>query len=250
MALIQWNTNGFYSHLGELKLITAQIQPIFICIQETRFKGNQTGTLKGYTTFHKNRLDAGNASGGVAILAKNNYHAEEITLQTDLEAVAISTFVPQKITICNIYLPPNKPFSLLDMHNLIQQLPSPYLIVGDFNSHNALWGSKNTDRRGRIIEDLVSDQVILLNEGTPTHFCVSSGNLTCIDLSLCTASLAPNITWEVLQQHQGSNHFPIKIDLAPTSADPPTNIPQWNMNKADWDLCRKFNHFLNLIARI
>lgn len=33
------------------------------------------------------------------------------------------------------------------IQQLIQQLPSTFNLMGDFNTHNTLWGSTTTDRR-------------------------------------------------------------------------------------------------------
>lgn len=237
MTLIQWNSNGFYSHLAELQNIIAQTNPEFICLQETRFNRNKITTLKGYTVYQKNREDYRIASGGVAIFTANNIFAEEIPLQTDLEAIAITTYAPTKITICNIYLAPDLNFDLRQLHRLAIQLPTPYLILGDFNGHNTLWGSRQTDRKGRIIEEFIDDHLILLNDGTPTHFCARTGTLSAIDLSLCTPTLATRVTWEVLQHYHGSDHFPIKINFR-MILNKNNKLPgcHWNMKKADWCL--------------
>ena len=39
-----------------------------------------------------------------------------------------------KSIICSLYLPPHCKFSKHDLENLINQLPRPYLLLGDFNS--------------------------------------------------------------------------------------------------------------------
>ena len=39
--------------------------------------------------------------------------------------------------------------------NLLQQLPTPYILFGDFNGH-ILWGGQNNDSRGELIENLYS----------------------------------------------------------------------------------------------
>ena len=39
------------------------------------------------------------------------------------------------------------------------------LVSGDFNSHNTVWGSKDTDRNGDIIEDLIDEfDMVILND--------------------------------------------------------------------------------------
>ena len=58
----------------------------------------------------------------------------------------------KSITICSLYLPPHCKFSKHDLENLINQLPRPYLLLGDFNSHSKLWGCLDTNDKGEIIE--------------------------------------------------------------------------------------------------
>lgn len=216
MALVQWNLNGYYSHLGELPYLIYNTSPYYICLQETRLKPNQDIKMKNYYSITKNRLANTIASGGVAIMIKENIHATEINLNTNLEAVAITTNVPEinKITICNLYLPPNQTILQQEIEHLIKQLPSPFLLLGDFNSHNILWGSKNTDSREKKIEKVIDkDNIILLNDSRPTHFCVQTGKFSNIDLTMCDANLAPNLTWDVYPDLIG-NHFPLIISLS------------------------------------
>ena len=71
----------------------------------------------------------------------------KIDLQTELQPTAVSVTLDREITICSVYIPPS--FSLNSQHldNLLQQLPSPYILLGDFNGHNILWGGQNNDSR-------------------------------------------------------------------------------------------------------
>lgn len=95
--------NGFYSHLAELQHLISKINPLYICIQETRFKSTQTVNLRNHNVYRKDRNNPRNASGGVAIIVQNHLLTDEIPLTTELEAIAVSTHVPNvgKITICN-----------------------------------------------------------------------------------------------------------------------------------------------------
>lgn len=190
--------------------------------------------MRGYTIYRKDRVKSAIASGGVAILIKNSIAAKQINLTTNLEAVAITTIVPnfQKITICNIYLPQNHPFTITQIESLIQQLPSPFIITGDVNSYNPLWGSDDIDSRGRKIEKIINDGIILLNDQSHTHFCSRTGTFSKIDLSMCDATLAPPLTWETLQHIYGLGHFPIKIMFPTNSLNQPRKI--WNIKKVNW----------------
>ena len=79
--------------------------------------------------------------------------------------------IRQLITVCTIYLPPNDTLQQQDLNNLIMQLPSPFLILGDFNAHSPLWGSPDTNTRGQIIEDFIASNCLcILNNGENTYF--------------------------------------------------------------------------------
>lgn len=104
MTILQWNMNGFYSHLAELQYMISKINPQYIC--SSRFKRNQLGKLRNYNVYQINRPNTNIASGGVAIFASNP--TDQLYLTTDLKAVAIRTFLPNtnKITIYCLYLLP------------------------------------------------------------------------------------------------------------------------------------------------
>jgi len=40
------------------------------------------------------------------------------------------------VNVCNIYIPPSVELSLSDLEQLIQHLPAPFVLVGDFNAHS------------------------------------------------------------------------------------------------------------------
>jgi len=45
------------------------------------------------------------------------------------------------LTICNIYVPPSSVLDEQSLTSLLQQLPPPFILMGDFNAHHLLWGS-------------------------------------------------------------------------------------------------------------
>ena len=42
------------------------------------------------------------------------------------------------------------------LNNLTEQLPRPFIKIGDFNSHNEIWWRKKTDKKGKIIESILN----------------------------------------------------------------------------------------------
>ena len=47
------------------------------------------------------------------------------------------------------------PIELFDLQNVIDQLPSPFILMGDFNGHHTLWGCEDVNNRGQQLEDLI-----------------------------------------------------------------------------------------------
>lgn len=71
---------------------------------------------------------------------------------------------------------------------------------------------------GLILEDaLNSKNIIMINNGQPTHIMVASGQLSAIDLTFFSSDLGEKGNWAVADNH----HFPIgtETDL-PTSPLP------------------------------
>ena len=102
-------------------------------------------------------LSNGNQTHGSAIYARelsivknsNNMTIGDIeVLEVDLGAV----------TIIAVYKPPPSPFVMpeLDLNG------KPVVVVGDFNSHNTLWGYPNNNRDGELVEDWAIAQDLTL----------------------------------------------------------------------------------------
>jgi hypothetical protein len=76
----------------------------------------------------------------------------------NLEVITISIKVVSEITICNIYLPNQTNFNHTDLNNLINQIPKPFIITEDFNSHSPYWGSEKIDHGGKSIEKILENK--------------------------------------------------------------------------------------------
>lgn len=61
--ILQWNCNGFYNHLDNVRYLISQIDPAIICIQETRFKATHIPHFKNWKFFYKNKIDCSRWSG-------------------------------------------------------------------------------------------------------------------------------------------------------------------------------------------
>lgn len=238
MKIIQWNINRFYKKLDELKMLISEISPEIICLQETNFTNSNTGNIPNYSRFSKYRTSGLRASGGVATYVKSIYPSKKISISTHLEAITVTVkLIGIEVNICNIYLPNQQTFSENDLENIIKQLPKPFIITGDFNSHNVRWGSLKTDNRGKEIDKILeNDNLVLLNSMEPTHINSYNGNLSNIDLTFANASLSQRLDWSVLNNITSSDHFPIVIQFVSRFNDSNPNLERWNLKNPDWQL--------------
>jgi len=146
MKILQWNMNSFYKKLDELKILISDISPDIICLQETNFTDLNAAKLPYFNEYSKFRSSGLRASGGVTIFISSLYPSKQIFTSTHLEEIAASVKLNDiEVNLCNIYLPNQHTFSEKDLENIIKQLPKPFIITGDFNSQNIIWGSHNTD---------------------------------------------------------------------------------------------------------
>jgi len=156
-----------------------------------------------------------------------------------LEAVAV-TFLTHNTTItqCNIYIPNQTNLLLKDIENIIKQLPSPFIITGDFNCHSELWGSDKTDERGKIIEKVLdNDNIIILNNGDPTRFNSGNGNFSAIDLTFSNSSISHQLGWQVIPQIYSSDHIPILITIYKKNyKNKNSSLKRRNLKNPNWTL--------------
>ena len=61
-------------------------------------------------------------------------------------------------------------FNSQHLDNLLQQLPSPYILLGDFNGHNILLGGQNNASRGELIENFITkNDICIMNDTSYTY---------------------------------------------------------------------------------
>ena len=98
------------------------------------------------------------AVGGSTILVRDNILHSYVNLNTYLQAVAVRITLDKTPTLCSVYIPPNSALSLTQVKHLADQLPIPFIIMGDFNGYYPLWGCKTPTDKGKKIEDFLSQE--------------------------------------------------------------------------------------------
>ena len=96
--------------------------------------------------------------------------------------------------------------------HLLSQIHGPVMMVGDFNSHNPLWGSDYITPKGRVVENFISqNDLCLFNDSSYTFLHSGNGSYSAIDLSFASPTLFDRFSWEVHDDCCGSDHFPLYL---------------------------------------
>ena len=187
---VQWNCRGLKANFNELLLLLTGLCPSIICLQETFLKPTDNLNIRGYTLYNHFHQAGDRASGGSSIVVNNSVPQSQIHLNTNIQAVAVKVTLHKSIHVCSIYLPPGDRLNIAELEHLIAQLPKPFIIMGDFNSHSNVWGCRDTDQKGRIIEDVINrNNLLLYINKSYTYLHPGSGTYSAIDLTLADASI-------------------------------------------------------------
>ena len=154
--IIQWNCRGLKPRYKELILLLTLLRLSVFCLQKTYLKAEDNFTFKGFNTYNHIHSDCSRASRKSSIFVHSSCPQREINPKTDFQAVFVSVTLEKEITLCSVCIPPS--FSLKSEHliSILEQLPSPYILVGDLNDHNVLWGNKDNDPREELIENFIT----------------------------------------------------------------------------------------------
>ena len=208
--------------------------PACVCLQETMLGNTTPRSPTGYTLLRHPIIDDPIPGHGLAFLIHSSIAFRPLNINSTALVHAIQIQLETLITICNIYISPNDNITEELITNITQQLPEPYLLLGDFNAKHQLWGNDRSDARGRIIDDFITNHdAVLLNTGLRTHFHVQSGTESAIDLSICSPDLVAEASWDPVDDLYGSDHFPIKLTINNNDTLPERPI-RFNTKKADW----------------
>ena len=232
---LQWNCRGIRTGASDLQVTVGQHIPLAVCLQETKLSPESVFAIRGYSVFRKDLAVSTIAHGGVAVAVHHSVSVQHIPLRSPLQAVAVRLHLMRReLTLCSIYLPPGLALPSLELRRLMLELPSPVLLLGEFNAHNSAWGCENTDTRGRLLEAFIHEESLcVLNTGTNTHFTLPSGRTSALDLSIASPQLTPLFTWCVHDDSLGSDHFPVWLNYLgePVMGDRPR---RWKFERVDW----------------
>ncbi|XP_047992357.1 uncharacterized protein LOC125231054 [Leguminivora glycinivorella] len=126
-----------------------------------------------------------------------------------------------------------------ELLHILSSVPSPLVILGDFNVHHTSWGSHHCDSVSHHFLHLFDSlNLCVLNDGSPTRRVSFSQNpSSAVDISVSSSSLSSRLSWRVLPYSFGSDHFPVLLSFP----DPVPSISfsprfKYQTAKADWPM--------------
>ena len=86
------------------------------------------------------------------------------------------------ITLCSVYSPPSFAIKSKQLNSLLQQLPPPFILLGDFNGHSVLVAVKIMMPEENFI---TKSDICLMIDKSHTYLDSGKDNFLSIDISLC-----------------------------------------------------------------
>ena len=71
-----------------------------------------------------------------------------------------------------------------DLDEIVNQLPTPFLLLGDFNGHNFIWGSDDVNDEGRIVENVINKTNLCFYNAMIQHICIVKGIINMVFICL------------------------------------------------------------------
>lgn len=211
-TIFQWNANGLGAKIGDFRnFINSHRFPV-LALSEPRV--NASFRLSHYVV-HQSAKATG--VGRAMLCIRQDLPHDFIRASTDehfeFVACTVQLRTPRRLTVVSAYVAPNIRISDEQVNDFLSGLPQPFIICGDFNAHSVLWGSEHSDARGRLLEKFIEDRnLIILNDGSPTFF-RGHRYSSCLDITICSATVPRNIQWATGVETLGSDHMPVLISL-------------------------------------
>ena len=120
------------------------------------------------------------------------------------------------------------------LDDLVDQLPKPFILMGDFSSHHTMWGCANTNEKGQTLEKFVTEHnLVLLSNKSYTYLHPATGSFSYLDLTICSPEIFTDLNRKVSDDLHGSDHFPILVsEVGPSKQERPK---RWMLHNANWE---------------
>lgn len=249
MIFLQWNLRGVRANMDNLSIFVRENSADVVLLQETKLRGREAARLSGFRSFNRNVVcgEGQIAHGGVAILVRQGVDAERVLLDTPLQAVAVRLRLARVVTICSVYMQEKDRVSEGVLQGLIDQLGGDFVLVGDFNGHNPIFGHDTINGIGAMLEEIITkNDLVLFNNGEATHCNKRIGSWSALDLTLGSNTDWGDNDWFTLQDLGNSDHLPIIFELFRQRRRRFSVGRRFVEDKADWNLFQEVSRSIDI----
>ena len=210
--------------------ILADLRADILCLQET----HKDMTMPSIPGMHL-IVHHGSPVHGSAIYARDKAiisNSQNLSANK-MEILKVET---RHLNIMSVYKPPPTPFQWPE--NARQSRNKATVVLGDFNSHNTLWGYAKNNEDGEAVEAWATDQDLSLlhnakDPHTLYHRAWKKGYNP--DLVFTSARHFSCFSRTVCSPIPKSDHRPIAITVGPVLQPlESNNLPRFNFRKAKW----------------
>nr|CAH7748854.1 unnamed protein product [Callosobruchus chinensis] len=215
IKILQWNIRSIACSKGSLIHIINKYKINIIVLSEIWLKKHQCMNIKGFNVIQKLRDDG---YGGVAIYIAQSipYIEKEIYTvhNTGIEACAVELYSGEYSFVSIIYRPPSANVTTINGCNIFSQFGNKTIYCGNFNCRHIMWGNLENTTQGNILYNAMDEfDLICANDGSPTRVHLPGKSTSVLDLTIISPSIADKVSWEVLHDTFGSDHYPILVSM-------------------------------------
>jgi len=210
---------------------------------------NENGMVVHFETCQQ--VSGTEGPGAAIIIASNRLKCIKVEQHTSkyvaTAKVSLDGREESSVVVVSAYFKYDRPTTdFTEIIRCIAQQQRTLLICADCNGHSLRWHNRDTNARGRIVEEMIDDlDLCILNipSPTPTYERAQMGSSN-IDLTLATANLNGKIRNWAVSDDTDSDHNTLSFELLTSRPTPNENLKDYfNVKKADW---QKFQNALAL----
>ena len=191
--IIHININGITNKHTELIHYLNEHNPQFVTINESKIRKQHTIRIPNYHVIRKDRENQGRGvGGGVAILIRKDKNLMKNSLQYHSNLIKKRLHWLRYTTLLelNLVLKTLNSYSIRKclLSRPLNKYPDS-IFMGDYNSKHDFFGCKKYNKEGDILFNILEElNLIVTNDGTPTHYTNTSSNI--LDLCIVSRSIA------------------------------------------------------------
>lgn len=164
-------------------------------------------------------------------MVNNKIQQNQNHLDTNMQEVAVLATLYKTIAICFIYMRPNCNIVQSELDHLVEQFRKAFILLEDFKCQNEIWGSRETNRKCQIIENIMNKNNLCLYNKSNTYLHPATRFIfrNRFDPGWITrGKRMTTCAW----WHCGSEHFPLIFLSTGHRLD--EKIPRWKLRKDNW----------------